>query len=156
MDAKRLRIWIPSNRVYEEGPNKGKPKAMDGFNELIDSNRSDKYKGARIEKENVEWCAWYVKKSMRQQHWQPVYIAKGAKKVRVAIRFVEANGRRDYSNIIAGSKYVLDALTRPRGGKPGAAAIYDDSPKWIVDTQFAVDINPKRPGIEVIVEEVTE
>ena len=76
----------------------------------------------------------------------------------VVIDFVEANRRRDVSNIYGGGcKYVLDALSRPRYDKHGkvtkmgAAAIYDDSVRWLADCTPMVRVDPKKPGIEITV-----
>ena len=45
---------------------------MDGLNEIIADNRANKYNGARIERENVEWVTWYVMQAMNRQHWKPM------------------------------------------------------------------------------------
>ena len=153
MQYQELHVWIPSNRTYDDG----RPKAMDGLNEIIADNRAHKAKGARIERENVEWCTWYILKAMREQHWAPMTTKDRASRVRIFITFVEVHDRRDVPNIIGGGlKYTLDALSRPRGGKGGAAAIYDDSRKWIIRITPAIDINPVSPGIEITVVRETE
>jgi hypothetical protein len=146
--TQQLDIWIPSNRQFSDG----KPKAMDGLNEIIAHSRASKYKGARIERENVEWCAWHIVRAMRAAHWRPMDTRDRACKVGILVTFVEVNERRDVSNIVGGGlKYVLDALSRPRGAKGGAAAIYDDSPKWIQWMRTGVDIDPESPGIAITV-----
>ena len=148
MSMRELHIWIPSNRVYDNG----RPKAMDGLNEIIRDNRAHRNKGARIERENVEWCAWYIHQAMRLQGWEPMADKFHASPVSIAITFYETNNMRDIPNIIGGGlKYVLDALSRPRGGKGGAAAIYDDSRKWIDSLVTAVEVAPDNPGIRILV-----
>ena len=143
-----LNVWIPSNRAFKDG----RPKGMDGLNEIIAQNRASRYKGAQIERENVEWCSWYILKAMRDQRWPAMHTLELAYPVRVIVRFVEANGARDVSNIVGGGlKYLLDALSRPRGRKLGTAAIYDDSPKWIAELETHVSISPSSPGIAVTV-----
>ena len=134
------------------------PKAMDGLNEIIADNRAHRNKGARIERENVEWCAWYILQAMRQQHWAPMKTKDMAYPVRIFITFVEVNNNRDVPNVVGGGlKYVLDALSRPRGGKVGASAIYDDSSKWLIRVTPTIDVNPLAPGIELtVVREVRE
>ena len=149
-----LHVWIPSNRTYDDG----RPKAMDGLNEIISDNRTHRNKGARIEQENVSWCAWYILQAMRQQHWAPMKTKDMACPVRIFITFVEVHDRRDVPNVIGGGlKYVLDALSRPRGTKGGAAAIYDDSRKWVKRIVPSIDVNPLNPGIELtVVREIRE
>ena len=149
-----LKIWIPTNRYYDDG----RPKAMDGLNEIIDANRTDKYVGAALEKEDIEWCYYFAKRAMRSQGWHPMQERADAVPCKVLITFVEANRRRDVPNIYGGGcKYVLDALTRTRYDKSGkvtklgAAAIYDDSVRWLAKCVPDVRVDPKKPGIEVTV-----
>ena len=152
--TQELRVWIPSNRTFEDG----RPKAMDGLNEIIADNRAHRNKGARVERENVEWCSWYIRQAMLQQGWPTMNVREDrACPVRIVVTFVEANNRRDVANIIGGGlKYLLDALSRPRGGKSGAAAIYDDSPRWLQSVIPRITVNPNNPGIEVTVFRVEE
>lgn len=152
--SQELHVWIPSNRTYDDG----RPKAMDGLNEIIDANRVNRHVGAALEKENVEWCYYFIKRAMGSQRWKPMCDKADAVPCEVRLTFVEANRRRDVSNIYGGGcKYVLDALTRTRydrGGrvtKIGAAAIYDDSVRWLTECVTAVRVNPKKPGIEITV-----
>ena len=126
---------------------------MDGLNELIGYSRTHKNMAARIERENVEWCAWHIKQAMAQQGWPPMLTRESARPCQVAVTFVEANRRRDVSNIVGGGlKYLLDALSRPRGGKGGAAAIYDDSVAWLQSCVPHVRVDRDNPGIYVIVQ----
>jgi len=152
--SEQLRIWIPSNRTYDNG----RPKAMDGLNEIIAANRSGYQVGAALERENVEWCYFFIKRAMGRQGWRPMQEKADAVPCEVLITFVEANYRRDISNIYGGGcKYVLDALTRTRYDKAkrvtklGAAAIYDDSVRWLTDCTPMVRVDPKNPGIDVTV-----
>jgi len=152
--GRQLHVWIPTNRAYDDG----RPKAMDGLNELIDSNRTDRQMGARVEKDNVEWCTFFIRRAMHSQHWRPMQDKRHAKPCEVILEFVEANRRRDVSNIVGGGmKYVLDALTRTRYDrrgrvtKPGAAAIYDDSMRWLTNCTTWVRVDPRKPGIQVTV-----
>lgn len=144
VSGQMLGVRIPSNRTFANG----KPKAMDGLNEIIKHDRTHRIMGARVERENVEWCAWHIRQAMVQQHWKPMLTKEDAVPVALYITFVEANARRDVPNIIGGGlKYVLDALSRPRGTKIGTGAIYDDSPKWLVEIRPKIEIDPERPGI---------
>ena len=146
--TQELRVWIPTNRRYRDG----RPKAMDGLNEIIADNRAHRNKGARIERENVEWCSWYVIKAMRMWRWKPMRDKESAAPVKVFVTFVEANDKRDVSNIVGGGlKYLLDALSRPRGSKGGASAIYDDSSRWLKQITPTIRIDPEAPGIYVTI-----
>lgn len=151
--SQELRVWIPSNRTYKDGS----PKAMDGLNEIISDNRAHRNKGARVERENVEWCSWYILQAMNQQLWRPMKTRDLACPVRIVVTFVEANNKRDVANIIGGGlKYLLDALSRPRGNKGGASAIYDDSPRWLQSVLPIITVNPCKPGIDLTVFRVEE
>lgn len=142
-----LSVWIPTNRRYKSG----KPKAMDGLNEIIRYNRTNVNMAARIEREDIEWCSVYIKQAMLRYGWKPMRDAEKAVPVVAYITFVEANARRDVPNIIGGGlKYVLDALSRPRGSKIGTGAIYDDSPRWLVEVHPRIEIDPEAPGIALL------
>jgi len=141
-----LSFFVPSNRYGKNG----KPTHMDGMNEIIRDNRTNKYVGARIEKENVRHIALYAIAAMRNQKFKPI-----DGKARVFVKFYEINRRRDVSNIYGGLKYVLDGLTRPRGGKFGAGVIYDDSPKY-VEVIPSVEIDKERPGVLITIVRVDE
>ena len=152
--GRQLHIWIPTNRAYDDG----RPKAMDGLNELIGDARTDRQMAARIERENVEWCVFFIRRAMGRQSWRPIQDKQHARPCEVMLTFVEANRRRDVSNIVGGGmKYVLDALTRTRYDrrgrvtKAGAAAIYDDSMRWLSDCTTRVRVDPLKPGINVTV-----
>lgn len=110
-----LHVWIPSNRKYDDG----RPKAMDGLNEIIADNRAHKNKGARVERENVMWCAWYILQAMRNQNWAPMNTKDRASPVRIFITFVEVHDRRDVPNVIGGGFEVRArrpiAATRQQG-----------------------------------------
>ena len=149
-----LKVWIPTNRTYDDG----RPKAMDGLNEIIDADRTNKYLGARREKENLQHCYWYIKQAMTKQRWRPMQRKEDATPVKVFLTFVESNNRRDVPNIYGGcGKYVLDALSRTRYDrhgnitKLGAAAIYDDNSRWMTQCIPRVKVDPENPGIEVTV-----
>ena len=129
---------------------------MDGLNEIIDANRASRQKGARLERENVEHCSWYILQAMLNCNWEKMTDKASARAVDIDVIFVEANARRDTANVIGGGlKYLLDALSRPRGSKGGVAAIYDDSPRWIRRIRTQVEIDPLNPGIEVHVTRVS-
>lgn len=141
-----LRIWIPTNRSYANGS----PKGMDGWNEIVRQNRRGKQYAAKVERENVTWCAWYVKQAMLEQGWKPMHDEETAMRCQLVITFWEPNRMRDVPNIYGQTKYAIDALTARH--RYGAGAIYDDSQRWLspcIDMKVACD--KKRVGIAITV-----
>ena len=141
-----LRIWIPSNRRYDDGS----PKGMDSFNEIINANRSGRIVGSRMERENVMWCATYVRKAMADQGWPAMRDKASAVPCKVCLMFVEPNAMRDVPNVYGQSKFAIDALTARHS--LGAGAIYDDSQRWLDRSVcMGVRVEPGRAGIEITV-----
>ena len=141
-----LRIWIPSNRKYDDGT----PRGMDGWNELITENRKGIKAGSRIERENVCWCAWYIKQAMAEQGWPAMREKAYAVRCKVYMRFIEPNSRRDVPNVYGQQKFALDALTARH--RYGAGAIFDDSQRWLDgNVHMRVSVERERAGIEITV-----
>lgn len=141
-----LRVWIPTNRSYANRS----PKGMDGWNEIVRQNRKGKDFAAKCERENVRWCAWYVKQAMLEQKWAPMRDEKTATPCVLHITIWEPNRRRDVPNIFGVTKYAIDALTARH--RYGAAAIYDDSQRWLhPQIEMKVKVDRQRVGIEVVV-----
>lgn len=141
-----LIFFVPSNRTDKNG----KPTHVDGTNDIIKANRTNRYVGAKQERENVALVRDYCVAAMYRNHWQPLEV-----KARVYVLFVEVNARRDVSNIYGGLKWVLDGLTRPRGGKDGAGAIVDDSQRW-VEVIPSVGVDKEHPGVWIRIEPYEE
>ncbi len=74
-------------------------------------------------------------------------VPKFTRPIHVAIRWVEKDARRDYDNISAGAKVILDSLV-------ATEKIPNDSRKWVdpVSHEFAVD--KENPRIEVTINEI--
>ena len=145
-----LHIWIPTNKRYANH----KPAPMDGLNELINGNRSNRNEGARRERENVEHCAWFIKQAMAKQRYRPMTYTDRCRAM-VYMTIVEPHGRRDVSNVIGGvSKYALDALTARN--ERGVGAIWDDNTTWLKKFSPTIRIDPENPGIEITVIPVEE
>ena len=143
-----LHVFIPTNRAYDSKRNWGKPKGMDALNEIIAQNRANRYLGASKERENVMWCARFIRQSMRAEGYAPMTAADRCK-CHVYVTVVEAHDERDVPNFYGGVlKYACDALTARN--KNGAGAIWDDNTKWMVLTP-KIRIDPKNPGIEITV-----
>ena len=142
---KPLKVFIPSNRVAANG----KPAPMDGLNEIIASNRADKFLGARRERENLEHCAWFITIAMRKSHYKPM-TSYDRQVCDVHICVHETSRRRDVSNVYGGVlKYALDAMTGRH--KSGAGAIWDDNSRWLRYLTPSIVVDPKEPGIEITV-----
>lgn len=141
-----LYVFVPTNRAYTSERNWGKPAPMDGLNEIIDSNRTSKHKGARMEKENLLHVARFVKAEMRRVGYKPM-TKDDRCKCCVAVTVVEVHDRRDVPNILGGVlKYTCDALTARNPN--GCGAIWDDNVHWM-SLVPDVKVNPVNPGIRI-------
>ena len=150
MSAESLRVWIPTNRFYDNG----KPAGMDALNEIIDANRRSKNMGARLEREDVEWCAWHIRKAMLEAGWASL-TEKTACECIVYMRIVEPSRRRDVPNVYGGcAKYVLDACTARH--ELGTGAIYDDSVRWLSTFNQKIAVDPRKPGIDLTIIRLTD
>lgn len=138
-----LEVRVPTNR-YDR---RGRPTHMDGWNEIIDAYKSNKYKGAAREAENVQHVAFYVARAMRKQGWSRMEDKKHAKPCIVTIIFVERDRRRDIGNVHGAAKYALDALTHRHSC--GASAIYDDSQRWLKNISYEVAVDADEPGMRI-------
>lgn len=67
-------------------------------------------------------------------------------KVKITIRWIEQDRRRDYDNIENGAKVILDALR-------ACEIIVNDSQKWLAPIEHIHDIDKKDPRIEVTINE---
>ncbi len=144
-----LRVSIPTNRAYESARNWGKPKGMDALNEIIDSNRANRHKGARLEKENLLHCARFIRSAMAQAGYAPM-TEEDRCKCHVYVTVIEPHDRRDVPNVYGGVlKYALDALTARN--PDGCGAIWDDNTRWMPKLVPRIRIDHDHPGIEMVV-----
>lgn len=141
-----LMFFVPSNRLTRTG----KPKGLDGLNEIIAANRASMHAGAKLERENLQNVMQHAQAAMIRHQFKPI---KG--KAKVSIEIVEPNKKRDVSNVIAASKYLLDGITRPRGRKPGIGLIVDDSPRYC-ELSITVNVVKGKAGAYITVEEMGE
>lgn len=144
-----LRCFIPTNRAYTSERNWGKPRGMDGLNELVAQNRASRYFGADKERENVMWCARFVRQAMQREGYAPM---REGDRQRCAVQVVvyEPNDQRDVPNVLGGVlKYALDALTARN--KNGTGAIWDDNVKWMPQLETSIVVNPDLVGIQITV-----
>lgn len=64
--------------------------------------------------------------------------------VKIHVRWVEKDHRRDRDNIRSGVKPILDALVMQ-------GRIVNDSQKWVTDLTDSYDVDPENPRIEVTI-----
>ena len=144
----KLYVFVPTNRAYTSERNWGKPAPMDGLNEIVDSNRTNKHKGARVEKENLLHVARFVRSEMWRVGYEPMTKSDRCK-CQVAVKVVEPHDHRDVPNVLGGVlKYTCDALTARNPN--GTGAIWDDNSHWM-ELVPRIEVNPACPGIEITV-----
>lgn len=88
---------------------------LPGMNEIIAAGRRNPYISARQKRdyqERLEWAFIHQTKDKIEGHCTAF------------ITFYEPNNRRDDDNVIAGCKFILDALVK-------VGIIKDDSPKYL-------------------------
>lgn len=115
------------------------PRRLNGLNEYIDAERTNKHAAAKMKREDMDTVLWACKACLRG--WK----ARGP--VRMHYRWYEPNQKRDMDNISSyGRKVIQDALVK--GGY-----LENDGWKQIIgfDDEFYVD--KKLPRIEVEIEE---
>ena len=145
-----LRIWVPSNRTRDDGS----PAPMDGLNEIIATNRTGWQVGQRIERENVQWVATFVRIAMRRTRYRA--MTRDDRQVcDVHVCVHEVSKARDVANVYGGVlKYALDALTARH--KYGAGAIWDDNSTWLRYLTPSIVIDKEHPGLEIAVIPIKE
>ena len=144
-----LHVYIPTNRAYTSARNWGKPKGMDGLNELISQNRTNKYFAAETERENVQHCARLVRQAMRVAGYAPM-TESDRQRCEVHVTVIEPHDQRDVPNVFGGVlKYALDSLTARN--KNGTGAIWDDNTRWMPRMVPSIRIDPHRVGLEITV-----
>lgn len=107
---------------------------LDGLNEMIHANRTNKYKGAQVKKDNEK----RVIEAVKEQSIQPIRKYP----LRAVFKWYEPNKRRDWDNVISAQKYVLDGLQK-------AHIIEGDSQKHIASIQHFQYIDANNPRIEL-------
>ena len=77
------------------------PLKLPSLNEYINACRRNAYAGAKMKKDTETQIMWFVKRLPRFEN--PVTIH---------FHWIEGNQRRDYDNISAAKKFILDALVK--------------------------------------------
>lgn len=114
----------------------GRYQKIPSTNEVITTNRINRYAGANLKKKvQTELCCCFAGQT------QDKYTSH----VTLKVRFYEPDRRRDEDNVIAGLKFIQDALVCMK-------ILKDDSQKY-VHVLPEVFVDAENPRIEVDIEE---
>lgn len=107
------------------------------LNYYINAERSDRYKAARIKREETDWCMY----QLMQQH-------KGTSinyRAKYKFTWYTKSERKDPDNVAFAKKFVMDGFV-------AAKKIPDDKRKQVAgfSDDFAVDFHNPRVEIEII------
>ena len=106
------------------------------FNEIIAKSKAHWSAYSKLKRDNTDLCTIYFRKGLSAK-----------RKVDVMLSFIEPfKSRRDFDNITASQKFILDGLTN-------AGVIKDDSPKYINSIKARVISAGKTYGVVVVVNE---
>ena len=109
------------------------PGRLPSLNEIIDAAKQGKGRYqpyALMKEEYTTMIGWLAKK------------LPNFEKVALIITWYEPNSRRDPDNIMAGQKFILDALVQ-------AGVIPNDSQKYIQGILHRFDVDRKNPRVKV-------
>lgn len=113
------------------------------LNDYIAAERQSTYhRASQLKKQYTEQVAQYAAYNANLQGW-----VKPSRKVQVTTIYHELNHRRDFDNVCAADKFVMDGLVQ-------AGVIANDSQKWLVAPNIhpAFVYDSKCAGVTVIVE----
>ncbi len=112
---------------------------LDGLNEFIEAQRTNKYKGAALKKVNQQIVEFAIRRQIHTAIERPV---------RLHYTWYERNQRRDLDNVSGfGHKVIQDALV-------ACGVLEDDSPKYVTGYTDEFKVDRKNPRIEVEIEEI--
>src|SRR5690606_32143178 len=115
---------------------------LPGLNEIIDAAKrgKGKYQPYSMMKQTyTDMVAWLAKKLPKYKYEQ----------VNIIITWYEPNEKRDPDNIMAGQKFILDALVH-------AGVIPNDSQKYIAGIVHRFRVDKRRPRVEVEIIDATK
>ena len=111
---------------------------LEGMNNLILANRTNRFLGAKVKRSNTDLCAWAIRAAkLKPVEHYPVTIW---------IRWTEPNGRRDPDNVASAKKFILDGLQT-------AGIIQNDGMKQIASFVDTFRINAGDPHVTVMIYE---
>ena len=109
------------------------PGRLPGLNEIVDAARGNRFSGATQKKKATTLCGQWIMASRVPAFTVPVSIH---------FQWFEPNRRRDLDNIVAGSKFILDALVvtgrLPNDGRAWVRALAHTFPEPDVDNPRVV------------------
>jgi hypothetical protein len=114
------------------------PGRLPGMNEIVNAARHNRFAGAKQKRDETERCALWA-----------MPLKPFNEPVRLSIRWIEPNMRRDVDNISGGgTKFILDGLV-------AAGKLPNDSRRWVTGI-FHEFPNPdkKNPRVVIIIETV--
>lgn len=112
---------------------------LDGLNEFIAAQRTNKYKGAALKKVNQQIVELAVRRQLRVTIDKPV---------RLHYTWYERNHKRDLDNVSGfGHKVIQDALVTCK-------VLPDDSPKYVIGYTDEFRVDRLHPRIELEIEEL--
>lgn len=117
------------------------PGRLPGLNELIEAERANRYKGAKLKKDAERRICAEIRRQAHGVHIrQPVVMR---------YLWVEPDRRRDRDNITAGRKFVQDALVRRK-------VLQNDGWKEIAGFSDDWDVDKARPRVEIEIVEMED
>jgi len=112
---------------------------LPGLNEMIEAAKSHFGAYASMKQTYTDMVAWLAKKLPKYKYEQ----------VNIIITWYEPNEKRDPDNIMAGQKFILDALVH-------AGVIPNDSQKYIAGIVHRFRVDKRRPRVEVEIIDATK
>ena len=82
---------------------------LPSLNDVVDKNRTHRYKGANFKKDVEEVIGWAIRQAWTMKTLKPV-----KKPCVIEIEWHEATKRRDVDNIQSSQKFILDAMVKNR------------------------------------------
>ena len=112
-----------------------------GLNEYIAAERANRYKAAKMKRENEAIVMIAIKQQLKN--------VKIEKPVYMEYTWVEKNKRRDLDNITFGRKIIQDSLVK-------AGILKDDGWKYILGFSDRFQVDRENSRIEIKIKEVVE
>lgn len=114
------------------------PLPLASLNTAVNANRTNRYKGAKMKKENTHKCYLYTKKAMNDG----VSFTFPCK---LKFTWIVPNKRKDPDNIASAKKYILDGMQK-------AGFMKNDNLNYIIGLEDVFIVDKDRTSV-VIIEE---
>lgn len=111
------------------------PGSLTDLNTYINAERTHRYKGAKIKKEETALVATYARSLPKVEKYP----------VQVHFHWYCKNKRKDIDNIIFSQKFVLDGLV-------DAGVLENDGWKQISGITHSLSVDKSNPRVEVVIE----